>query len=183
MSFQIATVNDTQSPSRATNFRALRLGGPNGLIAKFVGESGAAAEAPWALAGHRLLELAGETTWDSLVFFLPGEDASPDGSKEIYQLKTLNGVATTDRTDVVCFFSPLRMYEAVPGTWELTPSGGRHLCESLSLTGGTAGGRWLWTEAAMTLGATVVGLASGCTGGCSSAPPTRSCCGSGCHET
>lgn len=181
MSFQIATVNDTFSPSRATNFRPLRLGGPNGLIARFVGESGAAAEAPWALPSDRLVELAGGTSGCDLAFFSPGEDAAPDGSKEIYRLETLNGIASADRTDVVCFFSPLRMREVASGVWDLTPSGGQRFCESLSLSGGTAGGRWLWTEAPMTLGATVLGATSGCSAGGPSGQPANACCGGSCH--
>lgn len=180
MSFQLASVNDTFSPSRATNFRSLRLGGPNGLIARFVAESGAAAETPWALPGDRLVELASGISGCDLAFFSPGEDPAPDGSKEIYRLETLNGVASADRTDVVCFFSPLRMREVASGTWELTPSGGQRLCESLSLSGGTSGGRWLWTEAPMTLGATMLGTIGGCSGGCSSGQPAKACCGGSC---
>lgn len=178
MSFHLVTVNETFAPSRATNFRPLRLGGPSGLIARYVSESGSSAESHWNIPEEQLLELAGGRSGYDLVFFRPTKEVSPDGSMEIYRLESLHGVAASDRTDVVCFFAPLRMREAASGVWDIEASRGQALCESLSLSGGTSGGRWLWTESPMTLGATVVGGA-GCSGGCSESP-AKECCG-GCH--
>lgn len=178
MSFHLATVNETITPSRATNFRPLRLGGPSGVIARYIAESGSAAESHWSVPEEKLMELAGGRKGHDLVFFRPAKDLSPDGSMEIYRLESLNGIASSDRTDVVCLFAPLRMRESAAGVWDLEGSRGQTLCESLSLSGGTSGGQWLWTESPMTLGATVVG-GSGCSGGCSDVP-ARECCG-GCH--
>ncbi len=179
MSFHLVTVNETFAPSRATNFRPLRLGSPGGLIARYVSAAGSLAESPWNIPEGMLLELAGGRSGYDLVFFRPSKEVSPDGSMEIYRLESLHGVSTSDRTDVVCFFAPLRMSEVASGVWDVEPSRGQALCESLSLSGGTSGGRWLWTESPMTLGATVVGGAAGCAGECSDAPAKR-CCGN-CH--
>jgi hypothetical protein len=178
MSFHLVTVNEPRDPSRASNFRPLRLGGPSGLIASYVKSAGSAAENHWNIPEDELLELAGAQKGSDLVFFRPGKELSPDGTMEIYRLESLHGVASSDRTDVVCFFSPLRIRESEAGVWEIEPSRGQALCESLSLSGGTSGGQWLWTESPMTLGATVVG-GGGCSGGCSDSP-AKDCCG-GCH--
>ena len=178
MSFHLATVNETNAPARATNFRTLRLGGPAGVIARFIAASGSSAESHWSISEEKLMELAGGRTGYDLVFFRPTKEPSADGSLEIYRLESLNGVASSDRTDVICLFTPLRMQESAAGVWDLESSRGRTLCEALSLTGGTAGGQWLWSESPMTLGATVVG--GGCQGGCSD-KPAGNCCGGGCH--
>lgn len=178
MSFHLVAVNDPTNPSRVANFRPLRLGGPSGLIANYVKAAGSAAESHWNIPEDELIELAGARKGSDLVFFRPGKELSPDGTMEIYRLESLHGVASSDRTDVVCFFSPLRMRESETGVWDIAPSRGQALCESLSLSGGTAGGQWLWTDSPMTLGATVVG-GGGCSGGCSGSP-AEDCCG-GCH--
>ncbi|MFA7343286.1 MAG: hypothetical protein WC003_03175 [Terrimicrobiaceae bacterium] len=179
MSFQLATVNETSSPARATNFRPLRLGGPSGLVARFVSVAGSAAETHWNIGEDELVERGAGRSGFDLVFFRPSPEAAPDGWVEIYRLESLHGVATRDRTDIVCLFAPLHMREVAKGVWDIAPSRGRALCESLSLSGGTAGGKWLWTESPMTLGATVVGGKESCSGGCSSSP-AKDCCGS-CH--
>ena len=177
MSFHLVAVNDPATPSRAKNFRPLRLGGPSGLIARYVSKFGSAAENHWSIPEENLLELAGGLQGTDLVCFRPGKELLPDGAMEIYRLESLHGVASRDRTDVVCLFAPLRMREAEAGAWDIEPSRGQALCESLSLSGGTSGGQWLWTESPMTLGATVVG--GKCAGGCSPSP-AATCCGE-CH--
>ncbi len=182
MSFHLVAVNETAKPTQGTNFRPLRLGGPTGLIASYIKASGSAAESHWNIPEEELLELAGGQSGTDLVFFRPTKDQGPDGTMEIYRLGSLHGVASSHRTDVVCLFAPLRIREAEAGVWEIEPTRGQVLCESLSLSGGTSGGQWLWTDSPMTLGATVVGGAGcsgGCSGGCSDAP-AKECCGS-CH--
>lgn len=179
MSFHLVAVNEPSKPSQATNFRPLRLGGPSGLIASYVKASGSTAETNWNIPEEELLELAGGEIGTDLVFFRPTKDEAPDGTLEIYRLGSLHGVASSDRTDVVCLFSPLRIREVERGVWDIEPSSGQVMCESLSLSGGTSGGEWLWTDSPMTLGATVVGGA-GCPGGCSDSP-AKECCGS-CHQ-
>ncbi len=176
MSFQLATVNETFAPARATNFRPLRLGGPAGFVAQFVLESGSAAENHWSISGDVLVERVGGRRGVDIIFFRPTAEPLPDGSMEIYRLESLHGIAMSERTDIVCFFSPLRMHEVGEGAWDVGPSGGQALCESLSLSGGTSGGRWLWIESPMAIGAAVVG---GCSGGCSTMP-SKDCCGN-CH--
>lgn len=176
MSFHLATVNDSLSPARATNFRNVRMGGPSGLIARYVGKLGTVAEHPWHIGEMSLVELAGGTGGYDLIFFRPTLELSPDGSLEIYRLGSLHGVSSADRTDVVCHFSPLVMRESGSGVWDIGSSAQRVLCESLSLSGGILRGRWQWTESPMTLGATVVGGK----GGCCSTPAASACCG-GCR--
>ena len=179
MSFHLVTLNETIKPTRATHFRPLRLGGPTGLIASYVKAAGSSAESHWNIPEEKLLELGGGIKGSEAVFFRPGKELSPDGMMEIYRLESLLGVSTSDRTDIVCFFAPLRMREVEAGVWDIEQSRGQALCESLSLSGGTSGGQWLWTESPMTLGATVVG-GNGCSGGCSDSP-AKECCGGGCH--
>lgn len=179
MSFHLASVNETFAPSRATNFRPIRLGGPAGLVARYVKASGSSAESHWNIPEEELLRMADGCSGCDLVFFRPGASPSPDGSTEIYRLESLHGVVSSDRTDVVCFFAPLLMREVAQGVWDLEPSRGQALCESLSLSGGTSGGKWLWTESPMAIGATVVGGRGACAGACSDAP-ARECCGE-CH--
>ena len=178
MSFHLGAVNEITNPSQAKHFRPLRLGGTSGLIASYVKASGSAAESHWNIPEDELLELAGGQIGTDLIFFRPTKYQSHDGSMEIYRLGSLHGVASSDRTDVVCLFAPLRIREIETGVWDIEPSRGQVMCESLSLSGGTSGGQWLWTDSPMTLGATVVGGA-GCSGGCSEIP-AKECCGS-CH--
>jgi len=178
MSFHLVTVNDTNAPSRATSIRNLRLGGPDGVVAKFVSGLGATAEAPWQMPEEATVEMAGGTSGYDVIFFRPGPDVAPDGSIEIYRLESLHGVSSSDRTDLVCHFAPMIMRESGSGVWDLESCAQKTFCESISLTGGIKGGRWQWTTSPMTLGAAVVG-GNSCAGHCESHEPA-SCCGS-CH--
>jgi hypothetical protein len=174
MSFHLATVNDTHSPTSATDFRPLRLGGAEGIIARYVASLGAAAEAPWQISESAAVEMAGGKGGSDLMFFLPIQTPRSDGHMEIHRLQSLHGVCTSDRTDLVCHLMPLVMRDAGGGAKEIEASGQRVICESLSLAAGTTRGRWVWTDSPMTLGAMVVG--GKCSGGCSS-PPAAGCCG------
>lgn len=178
MSFHIATVDNTLNPSHVTNIRPLRLGGADGLIAKHVKSLGSASESTWNLTEPTLLKSSGGQSGCDAVFFRPGGEA--DGLIEIYRVEAVQGICSGDRTDLVFSFAPLLMREVGAGAWDIEEMAKRVLCESLSLSGGPSGGRWLWTDSPMSLGATVVG---GCSGGCSSGAsesPAKECCGN-CH--
>ncbi|MFZ4774875.1 MAG: hypothetical protein ACOYM3_05920 [Terrimicrobiaceae bacterium] len=118
---------------------------------------------------------AGGTDGCDLIVFKPSQDPASGAATEIHRLQSVHGVSKSDRTDLVCYFVPLRMKESAIGVWDLEAAGQSVLSEFLSLTGGTSGGAWKWTDSPMALGATVVG--GGCGGGCSSAPAASSCCG------
>jgi len=178
MSFVLVKIDEQSNPTTATQFRPLRLGGPDGLVAKHVGKLGQAAESPWHLSEAEVVALAGADTSSDAVFFRSGGDSEGD-SIGFCRLESLHGISTSDRTDLVCHFSQLSATPQEDATWTIEASKRGMLCESISLSGGISRGKWQWTDSPMSLGAAVVG--GKCEGGCSSAPAAHSgCCGE-CH--
>jgi len=186
MSFVLVQLDNSAKPQLATNFRPLRLGGTNGIVANHVKSLGSIAESAWHLLESDVVAFGGGTTGTDAVFFRPAQDAQPDGSIEFYRLESLHGICTSDRTDLVCHFSSILAHPGDGTAWTLTPSLKGTLCESVSLSGGLSTGHWQWTDSPMSLGAAVVG--TGCKGNCShsetSTPHGESstCCGgANCH--
>lgn len=179
MSFVIVTLDEKSEPRQASNFRPLRLGGPEGLVAKHVGKLGGAAENPWHLAEADVVELAGGDSENDAVFFRSGGNAAGD-TVDFCRLASLHGVSTSDRTDLVCHFTQLTAKPLENAAWSIDEAKRGTLCESISLSGGISRGKWQWTDSPMALGAAVVG--GKCeSGGCASAPVEGGCCGGGCH--
>jgi len=177
MSFLVVSLDKKSNPSKASQFRPLRLGGPEGLIAKHVRKLGASAEETWHLSEAEVVALAGFDSENDAVFFRSG--GGTDGvSIDFCRLMSLHGVCTADRTDLVCHFSQITARPLEDSAWSVEELKRGTLCESISLNGGISRGKWQWTDSPMSLGAAVVGGKCG-EGGCGSSVP-HACCGE-CH--
>lgn len=149
---------------RYERLQPLRVGGPDGVIARFVKTlPGRAADAGWEVAASELIRLAGlgaDPADQAILFEVPADEP---GAVCFYQLHRVCGHSRDHRTQLsmdleVLVDGPIREpVEEFRRAFTLPGDRpGRRLAEILQLGGGPAGGDWKWETPAMKLGATVV---------------------------
>ncbi len=168
MPFLLYRLQPSPGAVRFDRLHPLKLGGPSGPIARFVGSLQAeAAERGWDLP-LQTLTLEGQCLPDSdnvaVLFELSG---GQPGAVCLYRLHRVNGVSRDRTTHLSLDFEVL--VDEVVGTsmdgfkrsfaLPAEPAGKR-LREILQLSGGPGGGDWRWEPPAMNLGATLVGPAN-----------------------
>lgn len=157
---------DTGSTIRYEQLNSLKLGGPDGLIAKHVRTLAGDDVRSWKLETAALLKLAGRDTADTTVLFaVTGRDST---SVCLYELRKIHGSCRDTSTQLALDFAIIVDQEiggdasAYCKSFEIrAPDRPRLLREILSLTGGPDGGEWRWGTPTMQLGATVVHAQSG----------------------
>lgn len=139
------------------NLRPLRLSGQQGVIAQFVKEHAEAIAPNWTLKSQDLLLLAGENIAKD-IFFCGFPLAAPPTPCIFYRLEEIHGSSQYFRSDLLFHFSPWTAEPQGDGTFrKISEEKDCHFCEALSLSGGTCGGLWQWTEAPLQMGAAIVG--------------------------
>lgn len=161
---------------RYAKLKPLKLGGRDGLIARYVKSLADAETQSWRLDVASLLRFAGHDDVESAVLFdVPSRDAT---SVCLYELTRIHGSCRDTSTqlalDLLVLIDREVGEEAAHVTQEFEINAGvkpKSLREVLSLSGGPAGGDWKWGTSALHIGATVVN-------GHHSGPPWPSCsCG------
>lgn len=141
--------------------KPLKLGGPDGLIARHVKTLDEAECRSWKLDAATLLMLADQDPAENTVLFdVAGRDATHIC---LYELSKIHGSCRDTSTQLALDFSVLIDKEvgdeaaAYAANFEITPPlKPKLLGETLSLTGGPGGGDWKWGAPPLHLGATVV---------------------------
>lgn len=161
MSFFLATVTSAANRFVISNPRTARLGSPTGFLASHIASLGSAAESAWSVAAAAAIRGTGGDPATESIFFRPAQE--PGDALEFYRLESIHGISTADRTDIVFHFQPVTAAASGTAAWTITPGGNKELSESLSMTGGTSGGTWRWTDPPMAIGCATVGTkACGC---------------------
>lgn len=146
---------------RYAKLKPLKLGGRDGLIARHVQSLTEAETQSWTLDAASLLRLAGHDDAESAVLFdVAGRDAT---SVCLYELTRIHGSCRDTSTQLALDLSVLIDRgvgeDAAQVAQEFEVSAGakpKSLGETLSLSGGPAGGDWKWGASALQIGATVV---------------------------
>ena len=146
---------------RYAKLKPLKLGGRDGLIAKHVKTLADAETQSWKLDAAGLLQLAGHDAADSAVLFdIAGRDAT---SVCLYELARIHGSCRETSTQIALDLSVLIDREVGEDAAEVAQEfdvpadvQAKRLGETMSLSGGPAGGDWKWGTSALQLGATVV---------------------------
>lgn len=155
----------------------LKLGGPDGLIARHVKSLPAEQTSAWKLDAAGLLRLAGAAGENLAVLFDAARN--DDTAVCLYELTRIHGSCRDTSTNLALDFNVVLDRElsgirpqsaaAFDSPLAATP---KILREILALSGGPRGGDWKWGASPMQLGATVVSAHR-------SAPPGARCsCGS-----
>ena len=155
MSFILAP----QAPLPDATFtpRPIKLSGQDGPIARYLTGKSELTDQPWTLSGVDLIGFLAENPDSVDVFFCPFALSAPPPTCTLYHLQEIHGVSHHFRSDLVLRFSPRPCVSLGDGNFRLSPSSGtRHFCEAISLTGGTCGGLWQWTEAPLQMGAAIL---------------------------
>jgi hypothetical protein len=164
MAFWIYSKSVTDDNVRYERLKALRLGGPGGIIAQHVKRLPEVETSSWRLEACTLLTWVGFPARDEdyKVLF----DAAPLSSASVclYELLRIHGSCRNSSTQLALDFSILLDQEVRANApdfarcFDLSRSHVRRLLsEVLTLTGGPTGGDWRWAAPAMQLGATIVG--------------------------
>jgi len=155
MSFMIGSL--THDNTVLQGIRPLRLSGQQGMVARYVKEQADTASPSWSLKAKDLLTLAGEEAGGE-VFFCGFSLKAPSTPCTFYRLEEIHGSSQYFRSDLLLHFSPWTGEPLGDGSFRKTSEEKDcHFCEALSLTGGTCGGLWQWTEAPLQMGAAIVG--------------------------
>jgi hypothetical protein len=161
MGFLIYKRTAANGSVRYTKLKPLKLGGRDGLIAKHVQALTDAETRSWKLDAITLLQLAGHDAADAVVLFdVAGRDAT---SVSLYELTRIHGSCRDTSTQIALDLSVLidrEVGEDAAGVAQefdiRADAQPKRLGETLSLSGGPAGGDWKWGTSALQIGATVV---------------------------
>ena len=146
---------------RYERIQPLKLGGPDGLIARHVKSLLADEIAGWKLAVAGLLKLADFAGENLAVLF---DAASGDATTVcLYELVRIHGSCRDTRTNLALDFNIVLDRATFASQPDFTAAFEaplvaipKKLGEVLSLTGGPHGGDWKWGKPALQVGATVV---------------------------
>lgn len=161
MAFLISKKADAGKNIRYERIKALKLGGPDGLIARHVKSLPADQTANWKLEVDGLLRLAGVAGENLAVLF----DAAGGDTTAVcfYELTRIHGSCRDTRTYLVFDFNVVLDHELTEfqrdfaAAFEAPPAANpKILGETLALTGGPGGGDWKWASSELQIGATVV---------------------------
>ena len=161
MAFLIYRKTAARTNVRYERVRPLRLGGPDGLIARHVKSLPADEITSWKLEVAGLLKLAGcEDDHFTVLFNAVGGDST---AVCLYELTRIHGCCRDTSTNLALDFNVVldrKLSESQPdfaaafeAPLAATP---KKLSEMLALTGGPDGGDWKWGGSALQIGATVV---------------------------
>ena len=143
--------------------KPLKLGGRDGLIARYVKTLPTDETPSWKLRVDALLKLAGMPAPDHQLAVL-FDVAGPDTTNVcLYELSRIQGSCRDTSTQLALEFSVVVDQEigddaaTFTRKFQITPPVQlKLLSEILGLTGGLGGGDWKWSAPSMQLGATVV---------------------------
>ena len=161
MPFLLYRKTKAESQIRYERLKMLRLGGPDGLIARYVKAMPADQTASWSLDAAAVLQLDGHSAGNLAVLF----DASGGGTSAacLYELTRIHGSCRDTSTNLALDFNvildgPLDESHPDFAAAFAAPADAKpkQLGEILALTGGPAGGDWKWGSSALQIGATVV---------------------------
>ena len=143
-----------------TRIGPLKLTGPDGILATYI-QSLDTSEVTldWELLPDEIARLSEQ--YESGTRYAAVLDMLPKSRNEVclYRVVCIRGTSREDETDLVLACDPL--HEALYNPQErecFTPAPGgrqRQLLEAMRLTGGTAGGQYLWARPKMDIGAAV----------------------------
>ncbi len=156
MSFKsYATSQLPDGSSVLTDPQPLVLSGRHGLIARFVLGAPKRAAERWALCPGELQALAAPPLMagERMIVFEQAKDAA----LEVLALETIHGISS-DRTDMMFAFRPLRVLERSPAFRVGDAPGRRTYMEELALEGGVhaaPSANWRWREAHLALGGVI----------------------------
>lgn len=161
MGFLISKRADAGKNIRYERIKALKLGGPDGLIARHVKSLPADQTVSWKLDVAGLLRLAGVAGENLAVLF----DAAGGDTTAVcfYELTRIHGSCRDTRThlafnfDVVLDREVSELHPDFAAAFEAPLAASpKKLGETLALSGGPGGGDWKWGIPALQIGATVV---------------------------
>jgi hypothetical protein len=148
---------------RYEKVKPLKLGGRDGLIARYVITLTAAETQSWKIDADALLKLAGFAPSSDALAVLFDVTARDATSVCLYELARIHGSCCDTSTQLALDFSVVIDQEIggnaaeFAGKFEITPPAQPKLLgEMLALTGGLGGGDWKWDATSLQLGATVV---------------------------
>jgi hypothetical protein len=161
MAFQIYKKTDTGKNIRYERIKPLKLGGPDGLVARHVKSLPAGQTESWKLDAAGLLKLAGAAGENLGVLF----ETSGGKTKVFcfYELTRLHGSCRDTNTNLALDlnividqeFDEFNTNSASSFEAPLAAKP-KKLGELLVLTGGPCGGDWRWDQPGLQIGATVV---------------------------
>jgi hypothetical protein len=161
MAFLICNKTPAGNSVRYERIKSLKLGGPDGLIARHVKSLPANQSGAWKLDAPELASLAGATGENLGVLF----DAAPGDATTacVYELTLIHGSCRDRTTNLALDFNVVADRELAEFQPDFTATfeapleaAPKKLREILALTGGPEGGDWKWGESPIQLGATVV---------------------------
>jgi len=161
MAFLIYKKTHVGKNVRYERIQPLKLGGPDGLIARHVQSLPADQTACWKLEVASLLKLAGYEGDHCAVLF----DVNGGAAMNVcfYELVCIHGSCRDTSTNLALDFKIVLDRELVEhqpdfsAAFEASPAAmPKKLSEMLALTGGPDGGNWKWDVPALQIGATVV---------------------------
>ena len=161
MAFLIYKKTETGQTLRYERIQTLKLGSPDGLIARHVKSLPVDHTASWKLVVAGLLKLAGNPGEDLTVLF---NASGGDGTAVcFYELTCIHGSCRDTSTNLALDFNVVldrALAESQPdfaATFKVPQTGvPKKLSEILALTGGPNGGDWKWGNPTLQIGATVV---------------------------
>jgi hypothetical protein len=159
MAFVIYKQDSCGQNARYERVGTLRLGGPEGVIARHVKSLSSDQTTSWRLERSELLILAGITDDKlTILFDLSGSAAT---SVCFYELTRVCGSCRDTSTNLALNFNVVLDCEGKASDFRAAFEAPRlaapkQIAETLSLNGGPCGGDWTWAKAALQIGATVV---------------------------